>query len=383
MTLRPCGRPERKGVPPLLAVRSRACHYFCVRVAGCDPAAFYPLRSLVAGPFHDVAELAAIERFMRTVVLHDAIVMEMPPLWYDSENDFEFTEEEQEAGGRMVITAFGPDLKGYGFFTDITGPERAVPDIDLSPALVEAASRHANAAEGNIYFEAAIRYLKRLLDIVAQGGSVLLCDEFGQEITATAQRYPEALFAPLDRDWQDFARQLNEDGLELAVPPVLGIVLTRCARREAIPEVLRDLRAEWSIPRKRVWERLDALRGARTLDDALDIRRELADASRLFSPTPIELDSRPTRVFWEIVAAGLSGATTGELSGGNPAIAAATNVLGQMARSFPALAQEFGRAMFGRGAFDLARKVRRASSEVEFGALRRLLTAAEVRKLGM
>jgi hypothetical protein len=42
-------------------------------VAVCDQEAFYPLRSLVAGPFTDLRELIEVERFVRTVVLHDEI----------------------------------------------------------------------------------------------------------------------------------------------------------------------------------------------------------------------------------------------------------------------------------------------------------------------
>ena len=51
--------------------------------AVCDPKAFYPLRSLVAGPLVDLNELPDIERFVRAVVLHDEISMEMDPWPYD------------------------------------------------------------------------------------------------------------------------------------------------------------------------------------------------------------------------------------------------------------------------------------------------------------
>src|ERR1700736_761175 len=81
-----------------------------MRVAVCDPHAFLPPRSLVAGPFHNLDDIAAIERFVRTVVLHDEIVMEITPTWYDPENDGEWTEEENRAGGRVVITGCGPVL---------------------------------------------------------------------------------------------------------------------------------------------------------------------------------------------------------------------------------------------------------------------------------
>lgn len=49
--------------------------------------------------------MVAIERFMRTV---------------DPESYCEFTEEEKKksGGSRVVITAFGPVLDGYDFFTE-------------------------------------------------------------------------------------------------------------------------------------------------------------------------------------------------------------------------------------------------------------------------
>jgi hypothetical protein len=165
-------------------------HDLTMSIAVCGPEAFYPLRSLVAGPFDNLEELSAIERFLRTVVLHDEIVMEWPPLPYDPYADQEFTEEEKEARGRNVIVAIGPVLTGYDFFTERYGPY-PVPDIELSPALLEVASQFANAGEGNVYFEAHVEYLKRLLGVVAQGGSVLLCDEFGRHAVETAERYPQ------------------------------------------------------------------------------------------------------------------------------------------------------------------------------------------------
>lgn len=350
-------------------------------IAACDPEAFYPLRSLVAGPFDNLEDLSRIERFLRTVVLHDEIVMEFPPNPYDPDADCEFTEEEERAGGRAVIVAIGPSLTGYDFFTQHFGP-RPIPQIELSPPLLEAASQFANAGEGNVYFKAHVEYLKRLLGIVEQGGSVLLCDEFGQQAVETAQRYPEELFRQLDVDWQRYAHEAEQDGLDFLVPPVLGIVLTRCARRDAIPTVIRDLRDEWATARERVWNLLNALRKCRTFNEGSEIRKELSEASRLYSPSKTDVDTRPVRVLWEILGAAAGGAAIGQLSGGKPIIGAATGAVAQAARSLPPLVGEFGPALFGRGAFDLARKVHRETSKVEFDALSRLLGEEERRKLG-
>jgi hypothetical protein len=351
-----------------------------MKVAVCDPDAFYPLRSLVAGPLETLDDLSAIERFIRTVVLHDEMIMELTPWPYDSGTDFEFTEEEKQAGGRNVITAIGPVLTGYDFFTDQVG-KYSVPEIEPSPALIGVASRFANASEGNVYFEAHVDYMKRVLGIAKQGGSVLLCSEFGQQVVTSSQKYPD-IFKHLDENWQSFAQSAQKDGLGLLVPPVLGIVLSRCARRDAIPVVIRDLREEWAYARRKVWDHLDALRTSKTLAQAQKIERELSDASRLFSPKENDYDSRPVRIFWEIVAAAAAGAFIGQMSGGKPIIGAATGAIAKFVPSVTTLVHEFGPALFGRGAFDLANKVRRETAQAELNCLQRLLTDAEKRKLG-
>jgi hypothetical protein len=57
--------------------------------------------------------------------------------------------------------------------------------------------------------------------------------------------------------------------------------------------------------------------------------------------------------------------------------------LTQAARAVPGFVHEFGRVMFGRGAFDLARRVSRELRKVDLQALPRLLSAAEKENLGL
>jgi hypothetical protein len=193
--------------------------------AACDPDAFYPLRSLVRGPFNDLELLPAIERFVRTVVLHDEIAMDAPPISYQPKAEHEWTEEEIAAGGRSVIVAFAPVVDDFAFFTDMRR-HWPVPEIALSAPLVEVAEEFANAGPGNVYFEAHVNYLKRVLGVVELGGSALVSSNFGQVAIHTAQRYPEELFDQIDQDWQEFAQQLSRDNIDLVVPPVLGIICT-------------------------------------------------------------------------------------------------------------------------------------------------------------
>jgi hypothetical protein len=164
----------------------------------------------------------------------------------------------------------------------------------------------------------------------------------------------------------------------------MGIVLNHCARREAIPSVIADIRREWGTARQKMWASLDALRGARTLREAKQIQRELGESSRLFMPNRSEVDVRPLRIFWEIVAASATGAVAAKISGGNPALGAGVVAgLQTLARSVPSVVQDLGSALFGRGAFDLANKLRTETAMVEWDALKKLLNVSEREKLGM
>ncbi len=69
---------------------------------------------------------------------------------------------------------------------------------------------------------------------------------------APAEKYPDDLFSQLDESWQLLAKKLARGNLDLRVPPVLGIVMTRSARRDAIPAVLLDLRNEWADARNKL-----------------------------------------------------------------------------------------------------------------------------------
>lgn len=353
-----------------------------------DPEALYPLEHLVTGPFESVEELAALERVVRTLVLHDAAKLLFQPLPYNGTERIKLPNGgvlyREEVSVMPLEVALGLDPRGELFtFSDDTEPH-----IDLAPALVELAKSFANrGAKGSDYLTGAreaehIRFLHLAFGIVNEGGSAVLNSEFGREAIRMARTYPEFLFKQLDEEWQRMALEIENDGMGVLIPPVLGIVLSRCARRDAIPYVIRDLREEWAEARKKVWGLVDALRVCGMLSEAQEIRRELAEASRLFAPESSELDSRPVRVLWEIVAAGAAGAGVTVLSGGKPAIGAVAGALTQAARNMPGFTHEFGAMLFGRGAFDLARRVRREVSRIELNALPRLLTKAERKKLG-
>src|ERR1700722_551503 len=75
----------------------------------CDPDAFYPFRSLVQGPLDDPQDLPKIERFIRSIVLHDDMEMIAEPFRANEEPEFHNgLEEDLEAGPRNIIVAVGP-----------------------------------------------------------------------------------------------------------------------------------------------------------------------------------------------------------------------------------------------------------------------------------
>lgn len=192
-------------------------------MAVCDPMAFYPLRNLIEGPFTDLGDLTEVERFVRTVVLHDEISMELEPWPYDPDS----VPEIAEAGQRNVIVAVGPVLIGYDFFTN--KPDNGnlgIQDVKLSSALVEVVRNFSNAEEANVYYRAHIEYLQRIISIVQNEGSALLSGEFGSAAIGDSSKYPEKLFENLDLDWQQFAREADAGECGFMVPPVLSIILT-------------------------------------------------------------------------------------------------------------------------------------------------------------
>jgi len=237
----------------------------------------------------------------------------------------------------------------------------------------------SNAETGNIYYKAHVEYLQHVVGVVRKGGSAILEDKFGSTAIAAASKYPEEMFHDLDQEWQELAEKLDAGKTGFTVPPVLAIVLTRCSKREQIPFVIKDLKEEWAHARRKVWDLLDRLRNPKSVAEASKITKELEEASKLMAFPKSEKRVRSVRVLWNLVVAGGLGSVASLVSSGEPLIGAATAVLGATA---PYLC-ELGPTLFGRGAFDLSRRVRREALRVEYDALSKLLTDSEKRSLGL
>ncbi len=352
------------------------------RIVFCDQDAFYPFRSLVEGHIRSPEELVEAERFIRGILLHDEVVMEYQPIPAPLEEP-EWTEEQIAFGARNVITAFGPTLDGYEELVSMRkGPHERL-KVQLAPSLLKLAEDFSGAGPGDPYHEAHVYYIGRLVTTVRDGGSAICAGEVGTAVIKTSSSYPEQLFSELDRSWQEYAQAAHGGDIGLKLPPMLAVILSRTQKREYLPTILRDLRDEWAAARAKVWGLIDELSTAATLEQANDIKKQLQEASKLLLPGSLT-GVDPVRILWELVSESGAGAVEAQLSGGNPLIGAAAGIV----KGFAEATKEssgFARVLFGRGAFDLAKKVSHLLSQVEPipGLLNRLLSEDEKVALGL
>lgn len=380
-----------------------------IRTAVFDIGSHRALMRLIEGPFVGVEDLALAEEGLRAIVLHDDAIIE--PFLFRARVDVENAKNEGEkakicvtateltsaemkqtwenrAGQQMMLDALR--MEGQEFILGTTPVQcyglirhreaEDIPEVGLSASLRSLAESESHATPGSYAYEIYSNTLKILFGVVQNGGSIVCETEFFRKAVQTASSFPRLLFAELDKDWADFAKNLNTMGP--LVPPVLSIVLHRTASRDRIPEIVSDLRDEWSVARAKVWSILDALKTARTLAEAKEIERELEQTSNYFSPFSDADSSRPMRIFWDAFVGGMGGALVAAISGGQAAIGAATAVVGR-AISEVQKNQNFGQMLFSRGGFDLARRIRRELNRLERDRLRTFLSETEQKVLGI
>ena len=350
------------------------------RIAIFDPDAFYPFRSLVEGQIKDWSEIESIERFIRAAVLHDEMSMEIEPF-----GDDEIEYEDVEPGPRNVIVGFGPDLKNYeGLLSTREGPYPNS-SLQLSPNLLVLASRLSNAGPGNPYYNAHVEYMQRLGEVWQSGGSVVCDGDVAKEAQLVGMSFPVRLFETIDTDWTTYARAAEIGKIGPVLPPILSIVLTRCERREHIPMVLRELRDEWADARNQVWELVDKLKASQNLREANEIERQLDEASKYFSPAREGTHMPPLRAIWDVFTTAGGSSIDSAVAGGDPMVGALSAGVREALSITAKSGLAFGRLLFGFGALDLARKVRRETVQVEpmTRLLSRILTPTEKVRLGV
>ena len=351
-------------------------------VAIFDPQAFYPFRSLVQGGLHNWNELQYIERFVRAIVLHDEMTMILEPWSYDPISDEEMSK--REPGARNIIVGMGPVLNDYEGLLSIAENLKPISEEEVSFTLRNIAAEFSNARPGNPYYNAHIEFAGKLLAVSKDGGSIICEGRFSRAMELRAGVYPEKLFQVLDKDWQEYAMATEAGRVGVKIPPILNIILTRCEKREDIPDRLKLLREEWTDAREKIWGLLKELRNAQTLKEALRIQQELAEASKYFSPFSQQAEFSPVRMLWDLFAESGGGAIDSALAGGDPIFGAVAAAVRKALTNLAQSGKQFGKLLFGRGAFDLARRVRKeVLTSSPKNTLSRLLTKSETDALGL
>jgi hypothetical protein len=261
-----------------------------------DPDAFYPFRSFVEGHINSWSQFDSIERFLRAILFHDEVCMEIEPVSGSSEDDYD------GPGPRNVVVGFGPVLDNYdGLLVSPTGPHRRL-STALSKKWLDISLRRCPGGPGDPYYEAHLRYLQTLAHTWESGGSVVCDGEVATDAQMAGSQFPPALFDRLDKDWKGYVQNAELQKIGPSLPPIICIVLTRCSKREDIIPVIKMLREEWVTPKRKVWELVDQLKVANTINDAYDIQRQFEEASKQMSPLQSDISLSPLRVMWDVFA---------------------------------------------------------------------------------
>ncbi len=330
-----------------------------VRRAIFDPEAFYPFRSFVEGHINNWSQFDSIERFLRAILFHDEVCMEIEPISGSIDDD------EHEPGPRNVVVGFGPVLENYdGLLVSPSGPHQRF-STALSKKLLDITLRRCPGGPGDPYYEAHLRYLQTLAHTWESGGSVVCDGELATEAQMAGSQFPPVLIERLDKDWKNYVHTAELRGIGPSLPPILCIILTRCGKREDIIPVTKVLREEWNTPRRKIWKLVEQLKTANTINEAYDIQKEFEEASKHLSPVNGDISLSPLRVIWDIFAGAGGGSVDAAVAGGDPGTGALVGGARALVSTIASQGTNFARTLFGCGALDLANRVRNQAMKVE------------------
>ena len=360
------------------------------RLAISDEQALMDVQPLVAGPIDDLSVLDAAERLFRAYLLYDELKLAYSPTLDIHVVDMDWESERRaklsDVSERYGIESVGAEaLEGQrkrAFGDAVTTDQIVGPDVTGAIDAWEA-DKDFDSEDSSENVRILEEHAANLISVVRAGGGLVAEGSLAREVIGPALQYPEKLFAPLDGRWADYVRRLEAGAVGLVVPPVTAIVLSRCARREAIPTVLRDLRDEWDRARRRMWAAVEQFEDARTLAEAEEAMKGLERAAELMRPDS-ELSGMPTfRNFWSLTTAVAAGAATATLSGGDLAVGAAVGGIKNLAELVTGVLANKD-VVFRTGAFDLCREVRYELGQLPRmpELLRHLLSRAEREALG-
>jgi hypothetical protein len=128
---------------------------------------------------------------------------------------------------------------------------------------------------------------------------------------------------------------------------------------------------------------IESIKGARNIKEAGEIRQQLNEASSLIDASGNATKSGPIQVLWDLVIGSIAGIGVSLLTNTSPAVGAGIGALNAAMRTGPSLIRNLGSTLFSRGAFNIARQIKKEAMQVEYNVFSRLLTDSEKNKLGL
>ena len=94
-------------------------------------------------------------------------------------------------------------------------------------------------------------------------------------------KWPDKIFEQFDQEYINLVSELRGPGNSaFANPPVTLMVLDRARSRDDIPRAIVEIRDEYAIDRKNLWEHLVAMWSAHSLREKKKLKDDLERASR-------------------------------------------------------------------------------------------------------
>lgn len=260
------------------------------------------LGRIVDGPIHSHADMERAESGLRALLLHDYVEILVP-----------CAKGEQGNGFVHYIRLDGGERSEAAFEAFQAAPCRDLLFTTEYIRIVDGTVRKSTAHESKLVGQPQdhLRGLYRSIMARASEGIAALALEAGAATHFTAPEltgpisngaagFVDELYRRVYRPWMEVAQAGPPLNIDVKLPPLLAIVLSRASSRAKVPEVLRELRGEFAAIRADL-SRMNALLDAQVKHS--EVHAEVRKINESFDAiVPEALLTRAERRFRRVVS---------------------------------------------------------------------------------
>lgn len=211
-----------------------------------DTHAASALGRIVDGPISSRSDIEKGETALRAILLHDVVDIVVPSVKVRHPNNFVgYARFDEGVRNHAAFAALNvAPCSDYLLATEL---------IDVRDGEITGSTNPSSPLIGNALDDRATNY-SRLLSTAANvvnafpmqiGAAAHYCaDAFVEALKPGPAGFIDELYKRIERPWMTIAQMEPALFIDLKLPPLIAIVLTRAQHREKIPEVLKDLREE-------------------------------------------------------------------------------------------------------------------------------------------